>query len=382
MSCQKLDEILRLASNKNISDTGGAQAQKGISFQQVWALTRMFDLESTGANDFLFLFEIYQDVAELDSSTLPTNITIYQAKKKDRGLWTWNELTKLGKPSSNKKDLSVIESSPIGKLYANVIAFNSIEDFSSSGVFVTNAHCNFPLKSRQNASQVTSVNQSCFEDTYHDLLSEALTTLHTGGEKACPSWIDIRRVPIDPESSHTYLQGHVFDFLNKHYPQNANQAKSLIEALLVHIAKLSVNTDRSLPPAELLTRHGFSRTEFKSRLETMEQIPDHEALLVDGLNTLQKEGIVGFIESTKVKAKLTNISVQKLQAQMDPDYTNFLADYIKWFFSADRSSDSIQQIVSAAENDLASDYSLLTRDIFIAYVLSGTIQCVDQISAN
>lgn len=104
---------------------------------------RIFELEQSGATDFLLLFESIQDIAELDSSSNgPTLIRIYQVKKKDRNEWSWKELTGLPKPKSRQmrlffdpQELSKVKESPLGKLYASVIAFRNI---ASEGHFVSN----------------------------------------------------------------------------------------------------------------------------------------------------------------------------------------------------------------------------------------------------
>jgi len=96
MATSQVGEVFQVATNKALTETGGGHGQKGVDFQRAWALSRMFEIEDSGATDFLFLFEAIQDVAVLDSPTKPTTIQIYQVKKKDRNEWEWS---KLGSPS-------------------------------------------------------------------------------------------------------------------------------------------------------------------------------------------------------------------------------------------------------------------------------------------
>ena len=42
---RKIEEVVRVASRKDLAETGGGHNQKGVNFQRVWALTRMFELE-------------------------------------------------------------------------------------------------------------------------------------------------------------------------------------------------------------------------------------------------------------------------------------------------------------------------------------------------
>jgi len=139
-----MDEVFSVSVQKNLAETGGGHNQKGVEFQRHWALSRMFELESAGTPDFLFLFESVQDVAELDSATAPSSIKIYQVKKKDRGEWSWALLTNLHDPGKKKtKPLVDIKNSPLGKLYASVLAFKKLK---SSGHFVSNNGCALPPK--------------------------------------------------------------------------------------------------------------------------------------------------------------------------------------------------------------------------------------------
>jgi hypothetical protein len=93
------DEIWAVATRKDLAETGGSHNEKGKEFQRHWAVMRMFEIEEKGTEDFLFLFESIQDIAEFDSATNPSSVQIYQVKKKDRKEWTWNDLTGLTAPS-------------------------------------------------------------------------------------------------------------------------------------------------------------------------------------------------------------------------------------------------------------------------------------------
>src|SRR4051794_26588200 len=132
-----IETVLRIANDKTLSETGGGHNQKGVDFQRYWSVMRMFELESDGVSDFLFLFETIQDVAVLDSPTNPATITVYQVKKKDRKEWTWSALTGLNAPGKKTKpDGSKVTESPLGKLYLGVRA---CEGLTTEGYFVSNA---------------------------------------------------------------------------------------------------------------------------------------------------------------------------------------------------------------------------------------------------
>lgn len=111
-----VDEVVHVANNKDIAETGGGHTQKGVDFQRYWAIQRMVELEQSKSPDFLLLFEAIQDIAELDSVAAPTSITVYQVKKKDRKEWAWREITGLPTPpKAHPVTKEKVTASPIGK---------------------------------------------------------------------------------------------------------------------------------------------------------------------------------------------------------------------------------------------------------------------------
>ncbi|MBK7955405.1 MAG: DUF4297 domain-containing protein [Candidatus Accumulibacter sp.] len=239
-----MEEVFRVANCKNLAETGGGHNQKGVNFQRAWALARMFELEREGVDDFLFLFEAIQDVAELDSSLSPSSIRVYQVKKKDRGEWSWRELTKLLEPSSKKSGAqspSVIKDSMIGKLYSAVVAFKELK---SSGRFISNVGCDLPLQGQANAATSLACDLSRLEAGHLQLLSKGLETLHEAESlPPRPSLIHVEKVPIHPDSPSTHLRGIAVSFLSERSPKHAGQATALVDALLAAIGPLGAKTD-------------------------------------------------------------------------------------------------------------------------------------------
>lgn len=236
-----MDEVFSVSVQKNLAETGGGHNQKGVEFQRHWALSRMFELESAGTPDFLFLFESVQDVAELDSATAPSSIKIYQVKKKDRGEWSWALLTNLHDPGKKKtKPLVDIKNSPLGKLYASVLAFKKLK---SSGHFVSNNGCALPLKGGGEAATALTCDLSKLDDEHLDLLKKGLEQLHAaGGDAPDPSKIQVKKVSIPPDAPGTQLVGIAVEFLSSRSPRHAGQARALVDALLAQVSPLGAKT--------------------------------------------------------------------------------------------------------------------------------------------
>ena len=271
MGSSNTEEVFRVASSKELAETGGGHNQKGVDFQRAWALSRMFELEESGAKDFLILFEAVQDVAELDSETAPSSIRIYQVKKKDRGEWDWSHLTRLPAPakkSRKNKTTDEIKNSPIGKLYSAVVAFKNLK---SSGAFLSNTGCNLPLANGDNAATTISCDLS-----------------------------------------------------------QLGQAKSVVDALLADVGPLGAKTDTCSSFDELRRQRGYSRKQFASALGSLELVPDLLAIAETWLEQLVTEGALNFMEATRVRVAMAAIFKRQVMGGDDPLTFALAADCDTW----------------------------------------------------
>lgn len=380
MVSTNIGEVFKVANNKELTETGGGHNQKGVDFQRAWALARMFELEKSGAQDFLFLFEAIQDIVELDSSDSPSSIRIYQVKKKDRGEWKWNELTNLLEPDKKKAEKqppSDIKSSPIGKLYSSVLAFKQLK---SSGRFVSNSGCNLPLAGGANAATSLPCDLSQLETKHLDLLSKGLETLHeTGTLSAKPSLIQVEKVPLPPDAPATYLRGLVLAFLQDRSPKHSGQATSLVDALLAKISPLGAKTNTCSNFDDLRNERGYSREEFIAAIGTLEEVPDQEAILNLWLNQLVSEGGSDFIEVASIRVAAARIFKQKVLGGEDPLADALVADCDKWL-EDNTPGATIKDFIAKARSDLAGQHAQFRSAEFTAhFLLRAAHICVDQI---
>lgn len=379
MGSSNTEEVFRVASNQELAEAGGGHNQKGVDFQRAWALSRMFELEEKGANDFLFLFEAVQDVAELDSETAPSSIRIYQVKKKDRGEWEWSHLTRLPAPAKKRqqnKTTSELKNSPIGKLYSAVMAFN---DLKSSGAFLSNTGCNLPLASGDNAATSVSCDLSQLEAGHLDLLKAGLESLQEAGVyPANPELIRIEKVQIHPDASATHLQGVAVAFLNKRSPRHAGQAKSLIDALLAEIGPLGARTDTCSNFKELRRQRGYSREQFASALGSLEQVPDLLSLADAWLDQLVTEGILDFMEATRVRVAMAAIYKRQVMGGDDPLTSALVTDCDAWL-ETNTPGSLLGPFFDGAKFHLAPSHPSFRAAELIAHIaLRAVRKCVDQ----
>lgn len=379
MAISQIGEVLQVASNKALTETGGGHGQKGVDFQRAWALSRMFEIEDSGATDFLFLFEAIQDVAVLDSPTNPTSIQIYQVKKKDRNEWEWSKLTDLHDPTkkSKPKDPSAISTSPIGKLYSSVIAFKNL---NSSGGFVSNAGANLPLSNGGNAATSVTCNLSQLSSDHLALLERGLKTLHGSGKSAPnPALISIEKVSLPPDDPATHLNGLVLSFLSKRSARHAGQAKALVDALLAEISPLGAKTDSCSSFEELRQQRGYSRSDFIDALVALETVPDMQALLDIWLAKLEQEGGIDFMMATSARVAGGRIFTRNLIGGEDPAVTALIADCDSWI-DANPPNSNLSPFFQKARAYLEPLHpSFKSAELIAHFMLRAIKKCVDLI---
>lgn len=379
MGSSNIEEVFRVASSKELAETGGGHNQKGVDFQRAWALSRMFALEESGADDFLILFEAVQDVAELDSETDPSSIRIYQVKKKDRGEWEWSRLTRLADPSKKRrtaKTADEIKDSPIGKLYSAVLAFKGLK---SSGAFLSNTGCNLPLANGNNAATSVSCDLSQLEAGHLSLLKAGLESLHeAGASPANPELIRVEKIPIHPDSPAIHLQGVAVAFLSKRSPRHAGQAKSLVDALLAEVGPLGAKTDSCSNFDELRRQRGYSRAQFTSALGSLEQVPDLLALAETWLAQLVTEGAMNFMEVTGVRVAMAAIYKRQVMGGDDPLTSALVSDCDAWL-ETNTPGALLGSFFDGARTHLAPLHpSFRAAELTAHIALRAVRKCVDQ----
>ncbi len=279
-----------------MAETGGGHGQKGVDFQRYWAILRIFELKQDGAADFLLLFEALQDVAEFDSETSPSRIDIYQIKKKDGGEWSFNNLSGLPKPGKKKVSpvLTSVEKSPLGKLYRAGMA---VEKLDASTHFVSNAGCDLPLASSGKASALLKCLASDLDTAHASSLAEGLALLHSApGKLPDLKRLTLRKTTLHPDGPHLLALGAATEYLSKHMPASAGQAKALVDALFAQVSALGRKTDPVGSFSELRRQRGYSKAELDSALDDLKGVPDLKAhfdgllaaLILEGLSPIRR----------------------------------------------------------------------------------------------
>lgn len=372
-----ITELLNVVNDVDLAETGGGHGQKGVDFQRYWAIHRMIELENSGVKDFLILIEAVQDIAELDSCKSPTSICLYQVKKKDRKEWSWNELTKLRKPTAKKTNESSFKESPLGKLYATFIAFDNLK---VSGKFISNRGCDIPLADGKNAATSLPSSLNHLSEDYKQLIIEKMAELSSESDAtaALPN-IYLERVAIPPDDPKTHVVGYTHQFLENRSQRHAGQARSFVDALMAIIGPLGARTDACNTFDELCRLHGFTRSKFTSALGDLEKVPDISSHLDSWLTQLGNEGM-GIMEITSIRTQVADIFRNQVMGNKDKNDEEYaLIQDIDNFLDASEISNELRPIFEQVYYQLSEKHpSFKKSQILAQFVIRAIKKCVDR----
>jgi hypothetical protein len=369
-----------VASREDLAETGGGHGQKGVDFQRHWALMRMFEAEGAGQQDFLFLFECFQDVAELDSATAPTSVRVYQVKKKDRGEWSWAELTGLSNPRRKKGAVATADrpakfrASPLGKLCLTLSAFNELR---VEGHFVSNAGCDLELANGGNLATAVGFTLQDLEPSRAKDLTEAISDLLSEAGAVSSSLLRVLRVPLPPDAPDRYLVGIAHDFLLARNPPHAGQARALVDALIAKLSSLGRRTNACATYEDLLRQRGYTREDFARDLEHLNEVPDAVALLEDWYAQLRDEGLPP-TEMSRLRLACLSVSRRQLLRASSPSALEVDCD--RWLDANPLTLPLRPWLNKALEDIRGLHPSAKAAEISATVLLVAVNKCADPIS--
>ncbi|EIV2911324.1 TPA: DUF4297 domain-containing protein [Serratia marcescens] len=382
-------ELLLVANNPKYSETGGGHGAKGVDFPRWWAVFRMIELEKANEPDFLLLFESVQDVAELDSATMPTRAKVYQVKKKDAGTWTWSVLTGTIAPKApsvkSRKSAKTtvapakaptfekVPQSALGKLHLSLSAFDALP---VEGVFISNAGCDFPLANGGSAATTMPCSLADLAPDHVQLLTDAFASLSPSTPPPDLTRVKLQKVAIHPDNLTAPVIAAALELLNERSPEHAGQAKSFVDSLVMQLSPLTRRTDTCLSFEELVNERGFSKNAFLAALAALETVPDRLALLDVWLQQLQTEGL-DFMTITSVRIAAARAQQDRLigGTKLSNEIDTFCDEWI----AANPWTSNLRPFVEAALAALKvkfcghRDYDLMAR-----FVMRAITKCVDQ----
>lgn len=375
-----VNEVLNAANDPDLAESGGGHGTKGVDFQRWWSVLRMIELEESGIDDFLILYESVQDVTELDSAKSPTSAHIYQVKKKDRKEWSLNNLsgTSLSKSSKSKVKKPIesnIRKSPLGKLHLSLNSFPSLE---VKGTFISNAGFDLKLANGGNAATSSSCSLAELDSQHVAQLTVALKLL-SSDKQSSPDLqkLNLKKVHIHPDDPASPVIHATLKFLNNRSPRHAGQASSFAESLITKISPLGRRTDQCKTFEKLVKERGFTKNEFLQALSALESTPDYLQNLEDWLRQLQTEGM-DFMQVTGIRSHAARLFREKLQASAPP-ITLEVNKFCDLLIKKSHLNNKLFPYFTDALIELKKNFSdLRDEELMARFALRAIKSCVDQ----
>lgn len=298
-------EIEAFEADDSLHDFGGPHSGKGSDFASYWVIARVIELEKAGKGDYLFVCEYMQDVAEFNARSAPSNVKLFQLKKKEGGYWKASDLTgQTDKSKAPKFD------KPVLKLLGHVRAFKSM---SATGAFVSNRKFDVSLATGKSSVNDEVIGLHLLDAAHVDGIRNAVAAKH--GVPPADVGLEVielhyTNLAIDDMSRH--MNGVMLEYLKKLSPEHASQADSLVDTLFSRIRARARRTGKCASWPELVSKRGFGRDEFADALQSLEAIPDkagHRKML---LAKLADEGKWSFFQRTQVEVALNRCALEKV----------------------------------------------------------------------
>lgn len=109
-------------------EDGGRTAYDRFEYQTAWGISKLLDLHAAGKN-YAVGFEFQDDIISLDDAQSPKTAIFYQVKTKEKGDWSFAQITSRPSSKTGKK------SSFAGRMFDNVVRFGAVVE---KLVFVSN----------------------------------------------------------------------------------------------------------------------------------------------------------------------------------------------------------------------------------------------------
>jgi hypothetical protein len=274
-----IEEVCSVEGSDELHDYGGGHGNKGNDFARFWLIDELIKLSQAGTSDYLFILEYVQDVARLNVTVEPFDITFYQVKKREGTHWDLNSLAGLTKTGTQVKP-----DSALAKLFKAVFSFKA---FLTSAEFISNTRYKIELASGEMSVSMDSLSLVELTPTRRAQIGKSAATAHAVSPSNVPlERVRLRYVPIEVNDMRAHVIGTAHGFLKALTPEHAAQADSFVDALFAKLATASRNTSKCKSWDELIAKRGYSKDQFDGALGALQVLPDQQkrrTLLLENL---------------------------------------------------------------------------------------------------
>lgn len=237
-------------------ERSGSQTVGRYGFQANIGILKLLELRETG-NDFRLVFDFFDDLAVLNSSTAPTEIRLYQVKSKDPGDWTASDLCKL---TGKKAPRSIV-----ARLYSHL-------DMFGPAVAETAVISNAPYKVQLQSGAHSSGTHHRIEG--QDLHSEEIDKITKAvtadiNPSNVPAWLPkfaLIRTTLGVHGQDVVITGSLLKHFEKVGSADGVQITAVYETLHASIEHKTAFSEEGLSQTEIITRKSLSKGEFDELL--------------------------------------------------------------------------------------------------------------------
>lgn len=293
-----------MAFHEKINDSltkerGGRHGGKGHEFQRYWALCHLLKLDLK-KNDYVLLMEFIEDVAVLDTAINPTELDLYQIKKKE-GFAKWTKAT-LANP--RKDSISII---------ANLYKSRRITPNGQASIaFVSNAPIELTLKDGSTSTNreqfcaneievtlITSLQQSIAKELQCDEQDIELGALHFIKDS----------LSMDDLENHAI--GRTASYLGTKFPAHCTRADVFCKALYGEIKIRATSTQHASSTDELCKLRGISKSQFDSMVGATLAKKSYSEIMEAAIANLVQEHVV-FTVRTQIREASRRYLIDKV----------------------------------------------------------------------
>jgi len=285
-------------------EIAGSRTSKRYDYQKDWSLCRVLQLHSE-SEDYLALFDYFDDFVILNSEKEPKQAEFYQIKTKSKGNYTLTNLLSSKKDKEGNSLLCVAS-----KLYENKTTF---DPETKSLCLVTNVNFNLELKDEKLDSQTKShLEFDELSDKVQKKIHEKIKLeLKKGTIPNCSKLMFFKVSSLSLEDSSGHTKGKLTEFLESLTPGKKYRIPAIYQSLFDEIKNKSGNTKTSKSFEELKKNKGISKTGFDKILHQIgvnSKAPD----LWDKIDSELKLENVSYDKRKALKVKYNYFEVERM----------------------------------------------------------------------
>lgn len=343
-------------------ERGGRHGGKGHEFQRYWALCHLLKLDIE-QDDYLVLLEFIEDVAILNAEDFPSELDLFQLKKKEGSSSKWTKALLTKKPPKNGKSI-------LAKLFES----NSIKPEAKGQItFVSNAPVELKLSSDQDSTSMLEFFAAELDEQLKTSIRKSISEeLGCGENKIDFSNLKFVRSTLAMDDLENHAFGKVAAYLTEKFPDHSARADVLCKALYSEIKVKATATEDAGTFDDLKKIRGISKSQFSGMLAlTLSKKPDGD-VINEAISNLASEN-VPFVQRDSVRKAARRFLVDKadknnellviLGKAIDTQFDLLPDNLVTSWEVANWITDQIRN------SKLASQFEMLEKDYLLAVIL-------------